>query len=116
MVVTIFLRAKRNHGKTHWAWLMKKRPIQKINLFVYFIGSIFFVLIARLYYLQIIRGEDFSARSESNFIQERIVKHRRGRIIDYEGTLLADNRLAYDVYVTFAMLPDRTKNIKTLFA
>jgi penicillin-binding protein 2 len=86
----------------------------KINFFITCIAVLFFILVARLYYLQIIHGDAYLQRSESNFIQERVIKHSRGRILDSDGVALADNRLAYDVYITFAMLPDSIKNLKTL--
>lgn len=95
---------------------MHTKSALKVKIFISVIGSMFLILIARIYFLQIIKGEDYLQRSESNFIQERMIKHYRGQIIDNEGALLADNRLAYDIYVTFAMLPDRIKNIKTLFS
>lgn len=87
---------------------------QKITVFMAVIGVALFFLLARLYYLQIVLGEAYLQRSESNFIQERLIKHSRGRILDSQGETLADNRLAYDVYVTFALLPDSLKNLRTL--
>jgi penicillin-binding protein 2 len=86
----------------------------KINVFLVWIVMVFFLLVLRLYYLQIIQGESYLQRSESNFIQERIIKHSRGRIFDSSGKTLVDNRLAYDVYVTFALLPDSLKNLREL--
>lgn len=86
----------------------------KIAIFLFCIVIAFLVLVARLYYLQIVQGDNYLQRSESNFIQERVVKHSRGKILDSEGGALADNRLAYDVYVTFAMLPDSLKNLRAL--
>lgn len=93
---------------------MIMKPAQKIFVFLLVIAAAFFILMCRLYYLQIIEGENFVKRSESNFVQERIVKHARGKILDTEGRALADNRLAYDVYVTFAMLPDSLKNLRLI--
>lgn len=87
---------------------------QKIAFFLVWIVLAFFLLVARLYYLQIVEGDNYLQRSESNFIQERLIKHSRGKILDSEGGALADNRLAYDVYVTFAMLPDSLKNLRAL--
>lgn len=70
---------------------------------------VFGAIILRLFYLQVIRGEVYLARSQSNFIQERPISHSRGLILDQTGRTLADNRSAHDVYVTFALLPDARK-------
>lgn len=93
---------------------MKFKAAQKTTFFIAVISVAFSLLVMRLYYLQIIRGEFYLQRSESNFIQERIIKHSRGRILDSDGRSLADNRPAYDVYVTFAMLPDSLKNLRAI--
>lgn len=90
------------------------KPGQKITVFITFVGIALFFLLVRLYYLQIVMGAAYLQRSESNFIQERLVKHSRGRILDNQGQTIADNRLAYDVYVTFALLPDSLKNLRFL--
>lgn len=90
------------------------KPGHKITLFMTFIGVALFFLLMRLYYLQVILGDAYLQRSESNFIQERLIKHSRGRILDNQGDTIADNRLAYDVYITFALLPDSLKNLRML--
>lgn len=86
----------------------------KINLFVFAVIIAFMVLIGRVYYLQIIKGKYYERRSETNFIQERIIKHSRGKILDAKGEILAKNRLSYDLYVTFAMLPESLGNVRQM--
>ena len=72
------------------------------------------IIVMRLFYLQVVRGEVYQGRSESNFIQERPISHSRGMIFDQAGMPLVDNRPAHDLYVTYAMLPDTTKTLKQL--
>lgn len=93
---------------------MSVKAGQKINVFVAVVALSFFILVCRLYYLQIVQGDAYVQRSESNFIQERLIKHGRGRIFDSQGLALADNRLSYDVYITFSMLPDSQKNLREI--
>lgn len=76
----------------------------------------FLMLIGRLYYLQILRGNYYLERSESNFVQERAIKHSRGKILDNVGNILVDNRLSYDLYVTLALLPDSLRSLRILTA
>lgn len=93
---------------------MSKKTDNKIKIFFVLILLSFFILFLRLYFLQIIKGDYYVQRSESNFIQERVIKHSRGKIFDRFGNVLADNRKAYDLYLTFAMMPDSTKILRTL--
>jgi penicillin-binding protein 2 len=93
---------------------MKSRPEQRISLFIFFTALALTVLASRLYYLQVIKGDYYLQRSESNFLQERVIKHNRGKILDRHGRVLVDNRLSYDLYVTFALLPDSLKYLRML--
>src|SRR5579871_109979 len=93
---------------------MTAKASRKISGFLLLIFLAFFLLAARLFYLQILRGDSYLERSESNFIQERVIKHSRGKILDRDGLALADNRTAYDLYITFALLPDSRKNLRLL--
>ncbi len=52
-------------------------------------------LLLRLAWLQVIKHEDFSARSERNRVKVRALAPTRGLIFDRNGVLLADNRLSY---------------------
>ncbi len=59
----------------------------------------FFLLIARLWYLQILEGERYWRASTENIIRDIEIKPARGRIFDRHEVLLADNRPSYDVYI-----------------
>lgn len=87
---------------------------RKIQIFIIIALLGFLVLLTRLYYLQVIKGDYYLERSQSNFIQERLIKHNRGKILDSENRVLVDNRPSYDVFVTFSMLPDSMKILRTL--
>lgn len=58
------------------------------------------VLAGRLWYLQIFKGEEFSAKSSGNFIKELRVPADRGMILDRRGRRLVDNRPSWDLYLT----------------
>src|SRR3989338_803498 len=84
-------------------------------IFLSFIPIFVFVVLAlRLFYLQVLRGDYYLSRSESNFIQERPVSHSRGLILDQNGLTLVDNRPSHDLYVTFSLLPDRYLTLKKM--
>lgn len=70
----------------------------------------FLILIVRLAYLQLIKGDSFLLLSQQNFVQERVVPTFRGRIFDTDGKRLAENKPAYNVYITPAFLtnPENT--------
>jgi penicillin-binding protein 2 len=60
--------------------------------------SIFFVfLLSRIWYLQIIKGEDFSRLAKNNRVRIRRVPASRGMILDRSKRILVDNRPSFQV-------------------
>ena len=86
-------------------------PRRRYQVLSIIAASVFLILIARVYVLQIIHGEEYKAKSESNFIQERRIAHSRGLIFDANLNVLVDNRPSHDLYVTFSFLPDSRRNL-----
>ncbi len=64
------------------------------------IVAAFAILAGRLVWLQLIRGEHFRLLSEENRVRPEILRAERGRILDRNGAVLADNaparRLVFD--------------------
>ena len=63
-------------------------------------------LIGRLWQLQIVRGDEYYELARSNVVAERFLPSVRGKILDRNGTAMADNRPAFHVYVTPRLLDD----------
>jgi penicillin-binding protein 2 len=78
--------------------------IQNLGMRVTAIQAIAFVLLAllgaRLYYLQIVRGEYFSERAESQRVRLIPIPAPRGAIFDRNGKLLVDSRPTYNVVLS----------------
>jgi penicillin-binding protein 2 len=60
----------------------------------------FAVLIVRLFYLQIIEGEEFRRLSENQSIRLQSIEPPRGLIFDRNGVLLVDNFPSFDLNIT----------------
>jgi penicillin-binding protein 2 len=58
------------------------------------------VLVLRLFYLQIIKGQEFRRLSLNNSIRLQSIDAPRGFIYDRHGTLLVDNRPSFDLYIS----------------
>ena len=57
------------------------------------------ILAGRLFYLQIVRGEDYLENYELKIRKTRDIAATRGNIYDRNGVLLAYNELAYSVTI-----------------
>lgn len=66
------------------------------------------ILVMRLWYLQVIKGDDLRQRSENNSVRLRKIKAMRGLIMDEDRRVLVDNQPSYDI----VFIPNRTKDIR----
>ncbi|TYT74597.1 penicillin-binding protein 2 [Desulfobotulus mexicanus] len=62
-------------------------------------AGFFLLLLMRLFYLQIFQGHEYARLSENNCIRLQSIPPHRGLIYDRHGTLLVDNRPAYDLMI-----------------
>lgn len=77
--------------------ILKKFTIKRttVILAIFFIMS--FVLVQRLFKLQIIEGDTYVTNFESQTKKTRTVKSTRGNILDRNGNVLASNILSYSL-------------------
>lgn len=72
------------------------------------------VLVARLYYLQVIQYEQHSTLAENNRIHVQPIPPNRGLIFDRNGVILADNRPSFSLTVTRERAGDWQKVLDTI--
>lgn len=65
------------------------------------------ILVIRLWYLQIIKGDELRQRSENNSVRLRKIKQLKGLIMDTNGHVVVDNRPSFDIL----FVPNRIKDI-----
>ena len=58
------------------------------------------VLGVRLYYLQIVQGEQYAERAENQRIRKLIIRAPRGAILDRENRVMVDSRPTYNLVLT----------------
>jgi len=78
--------------------------VQNVGLRIITIQAMVFVLLTllgiRLYYLQVVRGEYYSDRAESQRVRLIPIPAPRGAIFDRNGKLLVDSRPIYNVVLS----------------
>ena len=86
----------------------KLRILLKRSLIVFSINIfLFFVLIGRLYYLQIYQGEKYALLSDSNRTSRRLIAPPRGIITDRNGIELAVNNQNFQAM----LIPEQSRHI-----
>lgn len=83
---------------------------QRLNWLLIFIVICFITLVLGLWYLQMIKGEEFKERAVENRIRSLVEDAPRGRIYDRQGELLVTNRPA----VVVSIIPAEVDDLKKL--
>lgn len=65
--------------------------------FLLIVGFVFFVLVYRLFNLQILQASTYEERANRNRIRANIIKSSRGEIYDKDGKILARNTTGYQL-------------------
>lgn len=81
---------------------------KRTNVLIWFFAAVFVILLMRLWYLQIIEGENFSEVAINQRTRVVSVFAPRGTVYDRNGIPLVTNRLSF----TISVLPDVAKDIR----
>lgn len=87
---------------------------KKIPFAVFFIFLFFCVVVGRLYYLQIARGEHYQRVATEVFVRAEEVVARRGQIADRDGKVLATTRDYLEIVITPQYVSDLEKVIHSV--
>jgi len=82
---------------------------QRLNWLLIFVVVCFSILVISLWYLQMIKGEEFKERAVENCIRSLVEDAPRGRIYDRQEELLVTNRPAVVVSIIPAEVDDLEK-------
>ncbi len=78
---------------------------------LFIIVSIALIIITmRMWYLQVIKGDDLRQRSENNSVRLRKIKPMRGLILDANRRVMVDNQPSFDL----VFVPNRTKDVQLI--
>ncbi len=89
--------------------------IWRILAFVGVLILVFAVFIGRLFILQVVQTDEWTAKAAENSTEEINLASQRGIIYDRNGAVLAQNVASYNVVVTAANLPDDDGAIQEVF-
>ncbi len=90
----------------HEAMRFRRRALTGFVLIVIFLLG----LATRFFWLQVVRHDEFSSRSDQNRISVRSIAPARGLIYDRNGVLLAENAAAFKLEV----VPEQVRDMKKM--
>jgi penicillin-binding protein 2 len=78
----------------------------RLQIIHYLAIAIFAILIARLWYLQVMNSQDFAERAEANRIRAIPIPARRGTIFDRKGNVLVTSKASFNIVLSRADVKD----------
>jgi penicillin-binding protein 2 len=87
----------------------------RILVFMVVLGLAFLIFVVRLFFLQVMQAESWTAEAIENSTKEFNISAMRGIILDRNDVIVARNVASYNVVLTFANLPDDEGAIQEIF-
>lgn len=87
---------------------------KKITVTFFICAGLLAILFFRLVYLMVAKADYYSAKAQELHERERSIKAARGRILDCNGTVIADNRTVCTISVIYNQIEDREAVISML--
>jgi len=89
---------------------------QRLSGAAIFVLAVFLILMARLYYLQVVKGAEFRRLSQNNCVRLQSIAPARGLIFDRNSYLMVDNRPSFNVSIVLEDAKDPEKVLSKLAA
>ena len=93
-----------------------ERLAPNISLLWVLLSAVFILLSGRIFFLQIIRGADFRALSDSNRVRSQTILAPRGLILDRTNQTLAQNTASFNLVAVPFDLPKNQSDLETEIA
>jgi len=84
------------------------QPRQRTFMLAIGVAVLFFLLLLRLWYLQIVKVDDYRAMSENNRLRFLPVAASRGALMDRNGTIMVNNRPSFSL----SIIPQEVKDVE----
>lgn len=85
---------------------------KKFKLLFIFVSVALTLIVMRMWYLQVLKGDELRQRSENNSVRLRKIKSMRGLILDTRRQVLVANQPSFDL----VFIPNRTRDMNKTIA
>ncbi len=93
---------------------LHKPPRKNFTLLQVLVLCLFCVLLLRLWYFQIFKGEEYAAKAQDNRLRQQTIYAPRGLIRDRDNLILAENKPAYALGLVREDCPNITSTLRQI--
>lgn len=90
---------------------IKKDLYKRVSALLIIIALLFSLDAFRVFYIEIIKGDEYSAKAESQQLSDTEIPAIRGTILDSDGNVLAQSATVWDVFLDPGNITDKTRPI-----
>lgn len=88
-----------------------KRALKRLAIVAVVIAFLFTIDAARIFYISVVKGDEYSAKAESQQLSDVEISAKRGSIYDSDGNVLAQSATTWDIFLDPANITDKKRDL-----
>ena len=88
-----------------------KDMAKRISIILAIIVFLFSLDAFRIFYISVVKGDEYSAKAESHQISDSEIPAKRGSILDCEGNVLAQSATTWDIFLDPSNITDSKRDL-----
>lgn len=93
------------------AGTFRKGLVSRVFTIILVIAFLFTADVARLFYLQVVKGEEYAEKAESQQLSDTEIQAMRGTIYDSDGNVLAQSATVWTVFLDPSNIKDEKRDL-----
>lgn len=89
----------------------RKMFTKRANIIALVLAVLFVINIFRLFYIQIVKGEEYSDKAQSQQLSDTEIEAARGTIYDSQGNILAQSATVWEVFLDPSNITDENRQM-----
>lgn len=88
----------------------KKQGLRRIAILAVVIAFLFSIDAFRVFYISTVKGDEYSAKAESQQLSDTEIEAKRGSIYDSDGNVLAQSATTWDIFLDSKNITDKSRD------
>ena len=88
----------------------KKHGLRRIAILAVVIAFLFSIDAFRVFYISTVKGDEYSAKAESQQLSDTEIEAKRGSIYDSDGNVLAQSATTWDIFLDSKNITDKSRD------
>ena len=91
--------------------MFSKDMAKRLSIILAVIVFLFSLDTARIFYISVVKGDEYAAKAESQQISDTEIPAKRGSVLDCEGNVLAQSATTWDIFLDPSNIKDSNRDL-----